>query len=125
MQMESYNNKEVLKSDYYTYFNSNTLDAGIEVRPVDQKEGEAALPTVFLFDNDNRCFMMLLDGKDSKTGMISTIPDDSTLAAQSKPKRGAAADKEIITKTGNSRIIAGYKCDEYKIIEPGEDGFSN
>ena len=29
MQMENYDKKDVVKSDYYTYFNSSTLNAGI------------------------------------------------------------------------------------------------
>ena len=125
MQMESYDKKDVLKSDYFTYFNTNTLNAGIEVKYVDPKEGETALPTVFLFDNDNKCFMMLIENADSKTGIISTIPDDSTLAAQSKPQKGATVEQPTITKTGNSRTIAGYRCDEYKIVEADKDGHSN
>jgi hypothetical protein len=125
MQMERYDKKDVLKSDFYTYFNSNTMNAGIEVLPVDQKEGDKALPTVFLFDNDNRCLMMLIENKDSKTGMISTIPSDSAMAAQAKSQKGPDPEKATITKTGRSRIIAGYKCDEYKIVDAEKEGYSN
>ncbi len=39
MQMETYDKKDVTKSDFYTYFNSNTLNAGIEVKPVDAQGG--------------------------------------------------------------------------------------
>ncbi len=125
MQMETYDKKDVMKSDYYTYFNSNTLNAGMEVKAVDAKEGDKALPTVFLFDNDNRCFMMLLENNDSKTGIISTIPSDSAMAAQAKNQKGATPEQATITKTGNSRTIAGYKCDEYKIVEANKEGYSN
>jgi hypothetical protein len=124
MQMESYDKKEVVKSDYYTYFNGNTLNAGIEVKVQDPKEGNKSLPTVFLFDNDNRCFMMLLDNGDSKTGIISTIPSDSAIAAQAKNMKTDKSVPPTITKTGNSKTIAGYKCDEYKITEAGKDGYS-
>ncbi len=123
MQMETYDKKDVAKSDFYTYFNANTLNAGIEVKPVDSKEGEKAVPTAFLFDNDNRCLMVLVEN--SKTGMISSIPSDSALAAQAKTQKGAKTEQATITKTGNSRVIAGYKCDEYKIIEPDKSGYSN
>ncbi len=122
--MESYDKKEVLKSDYYTYFNSNTLNAGIEVKIQDPKEGDKSLPTVFLFDNDNKCFMMLLDNGDSKTGIISTIPSDSAIAALAKNQRTDKPEQPTITKTGNSRIIAGYNCDEYKMTETGKDGYA-
>lgn len=125
MQMETYDKKDVMKSDYYTYYNSNTLNAGIEVLSVNTKQGDKAVPTEFLFDNDNRCFLMLIGNKDSKTGIISTLPSDSAMAAQARNQKGANPEKATITKTGNSRIIAGYRCDEYKIVDAEKDGYSN
>jgi len=123
MQMETYDKKEVYKSDYYTYYNSNTMNAGIDLQPINVKEGDKTIPTIFLYDHDNKCFMMLLGNTDSKTGMISTLPSDSAMAAQAK--KGNDPSKATITKTGNSRVIAGYKCDEYKIVDPALDGYSN
>lgn len=136
MQLEIYDKKDVKKSDYYTYFNSNTRNAGIEVSAADPKEADKTVTTVFLYDNDNRCFMMLLGDTDSKTGIISTLPSDSALAAmgnnqkvsaagQTKDQDVSTAKQPTITKTGNSRIIAGYRCDEYKIVEPDVDGYSD
>jgi hypothetical protein len=125
MQMETYDKKDVLKSDYYTYYNSNTLNAGIEMLPVDAKQGDKNVPTIFLYDNDNKCFMMLLENGSSKTGMISTLPSDSAMAAQAKNQKGNNPEKATITKTGNSRVIAGYKCDEYKIVDANQEGYSN
>jgi hypothetical protein len=125
MQMEMYDNKDVKKSDYYTYFNGNTMNAGIEVKPQDVKEGDKAVPTVFLFDGDNRCFMMLMENGDSKTGIISTLPSDSAMAAQTKNQKNENPEKATITKTGRTRTIAGYKCDEYKVVEADKDGYSN
>jgi hypothetical protein len=125
MQMETYDKKDILKSDYYTYYNSNTLNAGIEMLPVDAKQGDKNVPTIFLYDNDNKCFMMLLENGSSKTGMISTLPSDSAMAAQAKNQKGNNPEKATITKTGNSRVIAGYKCDEYKIVDANQEGYSN
>jgi hypothetical protein len=69
--------------------------------------------------------MMLLENGESKTGIISTLPSDSAIATQAKTyKKGEASAQPTITKTGNSRTIAGYKCDEYKITETGKDGYS-
>lgn len=129
-QMEIYDKKEVAKSDYYTYYNPNTLNAGIEVRTIDPKQANKTMTTVFLYDNDNKCFMMLLGSSDSKTGIISTLPSDSAMAAQAKTqkgtsKEGGSPEKATITKTGNTRVIAGYKCDEYKITEADREGYSN
>jgi hypothetical protein len=125
MQMEMYDKKDVVKSDFFTYFNSTAKNAGIEVKPVDPKEGDKAVPTVFLFDNDNRCFMMLLENGGSKTGIISTIPSDSAISAQTKSQKNPTSEQPIITKTGNSRVIAGYRCDEYKITETDKEGYVN
>lgn len=125
MQMENYTEKDPVVSDYFTYFNNNTLNAGIEVQPVNPKEGDKAVPTTFIFDNDTRAFLMLLTSGESKTGIISSMPSDSAMAAQAKNQKGSNPEKATITKTGNTRMIAGYKCDEYKIVDPDKDGYSN
>ena len=125
MVMETYDKKDVTKSDFYTYFNTNTLNAGIDVKVANPEKGDTPMATQFIFDNDNRCFMMLVQNEDSKTGIISAIPDDSTMNAQVKNQKTGEKKQATITKTGNSKMIAGYKCDEYKIVEEGEDGYSN
>jgi len=125
MQMETYDKKDVMKSDYYTYFSNNSMNAGIDMIPMEAKDENKAVPTTFLFDGNNRCFLMLIGNKDSKTGIISTLPSDSAMAAQTKNQKDSNPEKAVITKTGNSKIIAGYKCDEYKVVEPNKDGYSN
>jgi hypothetical protein len=124
-QMETYDDNKINKSDYYTYFNPASSTAGMEIKITNPENGETSLPTRFIFDMDNRCFMTLIEGESSKTGIISTIPDDSTLAAQAKSAKGKPAEQPSITKTGNTRVIAGFKCDEYKVVEADKDGYSN
>jgi hypothetical protein len=125
MKMEAYDKKDVVKSDFFTYFNTTTQNAGIEVKVETPENKEPAMPTVFLFDNDNRAFLMLLSNGESKTGIISAIPSDSAIAAQSKNLKSDPGKQPVITKTGNSRMIAGYKCDEYKVTDPEKEGYSN
>lgn len=125
MQMETYDKKDVRKSDFYTYFNPASVNAGMEVKPLDTKDKDQSYPTAFIFDTDNKCFIMIIENADSRTGIISTIPSDSALAAQAKNQKGEKAAPPTITKTGNSRVIAGYKCDEYKIVEADKEGYSN
>jgi hypothetical protein len=125
MQMETYDKKDVAKSDYLTYFNANSSNAGIELRVTDPEKGESVVPTMFIFDNENRCFMILIPGEDSKTGIISTIPDDSTLTAQTKNQRATTEKPATITKTGNTKMIAGYRCEEYKVVEEDADGYAH
>ena len=125
MVMEAYDKKDVSKSDFYTYFNANTANAGIEVSIANPDKKDASIPTQFIFDNDNRCFMMLMENEGSKTGIISTIPSDSAINAQVKNQKETEKKPATITKTGNTKMIAGYKCEEYKVVEEGEDGYAN
>ena len=60
MQMETYDKDDVVKSDFYTYYNSGTKNAGIDLQTVDPKDGKTVISTSFLFDHDNRAFMSLL-----------------------------------------------------------------
>ncbi|MBK8880912.1 MAG: DUF4412 domain-containing protein [Bacteroidales bacterium] len=122
MQMETYDKKDVLKSDFYTYFNTNALDAGVELKTTDPKDEKTVISTVFLFDNENRAFMSLFS-MESKMGTISSIPSDSALAAQAKTN-AEKTKQPVVTKTGNSRVVAGYKCDEYKVVDPEKAGYS-
>jgi hypothetical protein len=125
MQMEAYDKKDVVKSDFFTYFNTSTQNAGIEVKVENPENKEQTMPTVFLFDNDNRAFLIMISNGESKTGIISTIPSDSALAAQTQNMKSDPGKQPVITKTGNSRMIAGYKCDEYKVTDPEKEGYSN
>ena len=63
-------------------------------------ESEKTVPISFLFDNENKCFLMLID-EDSKTGIISTLPSDSAMAAQAKNQKDDPEKQATITKTGN------------------------
>lgn len=124
MVMESYDKKDVVKSDYFTYYNANTANAGFEVKIQDPDNKQQSIPTSFIFDNENRAFMILMEGEGSKTGIISAIPDESELEAQTKDVKGKPEKAPTITKTGKTKVIAGYKCDEYKVVEEGEEGYS-
>ncbi len=127
MQMETYDKKEPSKVDYFIYFNQNIPNAGIEFKTV-AKEGDQSKPmaTVMVYDNENKCFMMLIDNDDKKTGIISTMPSDSALKAHTYQKTGTNTETTppSIVKTGNTRVIAGYKCDEYKITEQNKKEYA-
>jgi len=43
------------------------------------------------------------------------MPDESTV--QPTDKKGEPVKPPVVTKTGNSKVIAGYKCDEYTYKE--------
>ena len=85
---------------------------------IQNTEGET-LPVVanMVMDGENRCFLMLTDVNGMKMGMISEVPDENTVAEDKKAKKDTPP---VYTKTGNTRDIAGYKCDEYSYIDPDD-----
>ncbi|MCX6301317.1 MAG: DUF4412 domain-containing protein [Bacteroidia bacterium] len=114
-QAEMYDNKDVMKMDYYIYFNDNTQDAGFESKMEGSTEdsGEVTLASAFIYDGVNRSFIMMTDMGGMRVGVISEVPEENTAEEQAATE----TSKTTITKTGNTRMIAGYKCDEYKYID--------
>jgi hypothetical protein len=115
MVMEVYDKKEVTKMDYNMYFSSSSPNAGMEIKTVAKPEEGGAVPVTaqIILDGENKSFMMLTDMGSMKMGIISPLPDPSATQGQVDPKTGQPKKPPVVTKTGNSKVIAGYKCDEY------------
>ena len=56
---------------------------------------------------------MLSDMNGMKMGMISEIPEENTTVIGPDGKPVKNYTPPTFTKTGNTKDIAGYKCDEY------------
>jgi hypothetical protein len=114
MQTESYDKKDVVKMDMYMYYSSTSPSIGMETKSITDAEGTtSSVPSQMVMDGENKCFIILTDMGNTKMGIISPIPDENT--AQTGPD-GKPVQKSTPTnfvKTGNTRVIAGYKCDEY------------
>lgn len=119
MQSEIYSDKDIIKVDYYIYYNNDNLNGCVETSTyVDTQDKSTPMKTSIVYDAANKCMLMLTDMGTTKIGMISEVPDEDN------PQAGQeAASKPTITKTGNTRTIAGYKCDEYIYREPDEKGY--
>lgn len=119
MQAEMYDGKDVVKMDYYIYFNDSGSDAGIETKMAGTTDegDQVAMASTFIADGTNKSFLMLSDMGGTRFGIISDVPDETTAAAETTPK-------PTITKTGNSKVIAGYKCDEYLVKQTGKKEYS-
>jgi hypothetical protein len=122
MQMETYDKKDVTKMDYYTYYNSATPDAAIDVKTISGGKDSPQGNSVFVFDGENKCLLMLTETDGNKTGIISAVSGDSALKAQNAGKPVA---EPTVVKTGKTRVIAGYKCDEYKVTDVENKTYSN
>lgn len=119
MVTETYDKKDVARIDFFMFYSSVNPCIGIETKTVATKdEGSVPLLASMVMDGENKSFLMLTDMNGMKMGMISAIPDENTA-----PPDGGNAKKNTpptFTKTGNTRVIAGYKCDEYFYTDPDD-----
>ena len=118
MVTETYDKKDVMKMDMYIFYSANHPSMGIETKSIQNTEGET-MPVIanMVLDGENKCFLMLTDMNGMKMGMISNVPDENTEPAD---KKGKKDNPPVYTKTGNTKVIAGYKCDEYTFVDPDD-----
>ena len=118
MVTETYDKKEVMKMDMYIFYSANHPSMGIETKSIQNTEGET-VPVIanMILDGENKCFLMLTDMNGMKMGMISNVPDEN---AAPEDKKGKKDNPPVYTKTGNTKVIAGYKCDEYSFVDPDD-----
>ena len=118
MVSETYDKKDVMKMDMYIFYSANHPSMGIETKSISDAEGETIpILATMLLDGENRCFMALTDMNGMKMGMISSAEEDY----QPADTKGKKDSPPVFTKTGNTREIAGYKCDEYSYVDPDDD----
>ena len=114
MQTETYDKKDVTKMDLYMYYSSTSPSIGMETKSLTTAEGNtSSMPAQMIMDGENKCFIILTDMGTTKMGMISAIPDENTAQTQPDGKPAQKSTPTNFVKTGNTRVIAGYKCDEY------------
>ncbi len=113
MITEVYDKKDVTKMDFFMFYSSSAPSVGIETKTIDTQE-EGAIPVVaqMVMDGENKCFIMLTDVNGMKMGIISEVPDENSANGQADGKK-KKDNPPNFTKTGNTKEIAGYKCDEY------------
>lgn len=110
----------VAETDIWLDASTNSL--GMETTTVATKDG-ATLLTVAIVDMKNKVMMTynVVDG--GKSGMIMPIPD--SLQTEASDATVDLTDNVKIRKTGNTRTIVGYRCDEYEVTEEGSNETSN
>ena len=111
MVIETYDKKETMKMDLLMYFSGNSPSVGMETKSFTNKNGESTpLTSSMVMDGENKCFIILTDMGGTKMGMISAIPDEKNKPEGNADPKFKPAD---LKKSGNTKVIAGYKCDEY------------
>jgi hypothetical protein len=112
MQTETYDKKDVLRMDLYMYFNAKSPSVGVETKSLTSgQDNSGNVTSSMVMDGENKCFIILTDMNGTKMGIISPVQDGNAAPADSKA--GKKSTVPVFTKTGNTKVIAGYKCDEY------------
>jgi len=115
MVIETYDKKDPTTMDFYMYYSATSPSAGVETKSVSTKDqGTTPVVAQIIMDGENKCSIMLTDINGMKMGMISAIPDSASQNANGK--KGKSTPPPTFTKTGNTRVVAGYKCDEYTYV---------
>jgi hypothetical protein len=118
MVTETYDKKDVMKMDFYMYYSATSPTVGIETKTITDEKGETTpIASSMVMDGENKCFIMLTDVNGMKMGMISAIPDENTAQTDANGKPAKTSTPPTFTKTGNTKVIAGYKCDEYSYVD--------
>lgn len=117
LEMETFDNgKSDGKVLYTILINSNNLNSAIELKNAGPGNDDGN--SLFLFDLVNKCFMILSDEGGKMSGMIAPITDEPVAdqKAEDTPVDLSEDYMGIYKRTGRSRTIAGYKCDEYLAV---------
>jgi len=99
--------------DVSIWFDSDDGNMGMESQTVTDKAGES-LSAKSIVDSKNRVVITWADMEGGKSGMIMTVPDS---LMTDTGEEATAADDVTIRKTGGTKTICGYRCDEYEVTE--------
>jgi hypothetical protein len=80
---------------------------------IDEKGKQSSVPAKMIMDGENKCFIILTDMNNGKTAIISPLPDENAVQGTTGKKKDQQGIGRTFTKTGNTKVIAGYKCEEY------------
>jgi hypothetical protein len=109
MDMSTYDEKGKLedKKKYDTYMNKVSIDYGMV-------SGEKGERTTVIFDSENSVMLMLTESDGEKSGVAMGI---NKAALEEKSEEGteetATGIPGNLKKTGKTKTILGYSCDEY------------
>lgn len=113
--------KEEERTVYTTYVDSKSFDYGMHFK---DPEGEDY--SLMIFDTENNLMLTLSDADGEKTGFaIGFTPEQAEAIAEEAEEDTDAADASsedgyASYKTGKTKNILGYKCEEYMIEDEDE-----
>ncbi len=97
---------------YVSYIDADSPDYGISFAGGDEDE-----EMLMIFDTENSLMLTLMESDGEKTGFAVGFTEDQQASIEESYEEGeenAETNPPDIKKTGKTKKILGYKCDEYK-----------
>jgi hypothetical protein len=111
--------KEKEKTIYTTYLDSKSFDYGMHFKAPEEVDY-----TLMIFDTENNLMVTLTDADGEKTGFaVAFTPEQAeTIAEEAEEDTGAGETEDAYKayKTGKTKNILGYTCEEYLIEDENE-----
>ena len=118
MRTEVYDNGKAGETmNIELWFDAGKGNVGMESQSVTDDEGNSARASAVI-DMTNRVLITVAVADGGKTGIIMTIPESEVAVTGEEPD--TQTENLSISKTGGTRTICGYRCEEYKVTD--EDG---
>ncbi|MDX2414006.1 MAG: DUF4412 domain-containing protein [Bacteroidales bacterium] len=100
--------------DYVSYLNEESGDVAIEVKPVSGEVANAgATLMTMVYDLNNNCAIVLSVQGEQKTAIITGMDKMEEEIEESE----TIDDMPEYTKSGRTKTISGYKCEEYVYVD--------
>lgn len=118
MLMESYeekgNNADAVV-EYITYIDEGSGDVAIEVVPISGElvKGGGSAAMNMIYDQENMAMFILTDKDGQKTAIATPI--DESMQSAGIEEDEEISDEATFNRTGRTKTIAGYKCEEYEM----------
>jgi hypothetical protein len=100
-----------------SYLSNSSEYTGMEL--VDPKKPETV--TNMIFDTKNKASILLMDNEETKNSFVYKLDFDALVEESIEETDTSMKEGDIVVKkTGNTKSILGYECDEYSVKT--EDG---
>ncbi len=112
MEMSIFNKKNELKnaSKFTILFTPSEANFGYSIADNSKKKKKDESKSLFVYDKKNDAMLMLNETEDGKNGIATSI---KIKESKGEEQTESESDDFKFTKTGRTKIILGYKCDEW------------
>lgn len=126
LETKDKNNKITSQGEFITYMNPDQVNFAYEILSGDlNNKGKG----IFIVDMKNKATLFLSEEEGAKKGIVYGL--DFSLEGNALQEEAANTDQEVrniesinpnIKKTGRTKQIAGYPCEEYVYNDPENEG---